>query len=588
MNRVKYNPNDDNKYWFARDKKRYQEYKADRNKRKIAVKVEEFGMGAAAGAALAAMASVGTVGGAAALGAGGAAAGYGIKKGIRGARALHHRGKAQMLRNLIHNYDRKAWGPWESQDRILYRSDRVTLDDLNGMRFWIQKRRMSSWSYLSRSIIYSLDRFFVSSDPEELRRRFCDAYRLANGELRFLLREVRAFNILLSEMERKWLRKIYSPGNILRALGEDDARAPQGTYRDQLNSCLGQLGKNLREKGSSRGDINIDTRRYNEIIRGLQKFKRDGDEVNGLDLLIFPVEKMKLGVRQPREPGLGWGDEVSTLSLEIVSEIVFESLALLELGGMAGAIGELGVAGAGVGLAFVLAELIISIVAELTNTRMEYGIMKRTHNVFVQCKVPPRALVKFNESQRDLDWFANVDMGWYLEYMRMYVISLRTLLKDAGVFETMIDTYVELFEPDPQRASTDITRLGSLRHNFDMQFNIEVLVEKLAKRVQFLSMAAVYNDYLDSIWTLIKLVNWLHGRSRNPYHNIHMRGLNYSESHLKSVMEWKKITKSSIRNYVTEAKLMSRGAQARPRPSRAICQDCEDGSCIKHQYKRDS
>jgi hypothetical protein len=570
MDRVKYDPNDDSKYWFARDKKRYQEYKLDRNKRKIAVKVEEYGMAATAGVALAAMASVGSLGGAAALGVGGAAVGYGVKKGIRGARALYHKGKAEKLRSLIERDDQNPGG----RDPLAGWFGNLTLEDLNGLRFWIQKRRMSSWCYLSRSILYSLDRCLVArNDDQERRRRFCDAYRLANGELRFLLREVRAFNILMNDIEKKKLNKIFLPSWILLAFGENEPGNISRPHLGQINRCLQAVRKNLKKTVATDDGFNWTNDQYDQRIRALYEARQRRSGICGLDLLLFPMRENRR--QRIREPGIGWDEEVSTVALEVLAELAFESVAAQGLGGLPGAIAEFGLAGAGIGFGFALMEATISILVELGNTNMEYGIMKRIGRLLRRCKVPPspQSLLDFDESRQDPpEWVSKVDMGWYLEYMRMYVISLRTLLKDGGIFEGMIDTYVDLLkfaDPRLEAKGTDIKTMDP-RPFYDgddrREQRINIVVESMVKRAQFLSMATLYNEYVGANWTLIKLVNWLHGRSQNPYDNINMNGLTYGESHLKSIIDWKNITPSSVTNYVREDRLMSRGAPARLRP----------------------
>ena len=501
---VDYNNKDDGAFWHKEDKWEYQKYKLDRNKRKIVMRVGgDVGCGIATGAILAGI-TASSMGVGIGAGATGAALAYAGKKMERNVRALAGKvsGNVGLMRKVT---TEKINRPPISNDALWrqLRTRDVDKDTINRMRFWIQKRRMSSWSYLCRIIIEHLNEHLKNqtTDVEHL----CHAYRIANGELRFCLKEAIGFNSIINCFERNVVHYYLDAKSVTSALKTLD--------KDNLDTLTKWTRKEgVRPKEDKKGELTL-----NNILTGLDKWK----PACGLDWPILPRDR-----RGTKE--IAWfdrdsaGETMSMLAFEIVGDMIWGESMPGIFGQVAGSALDKGAGPAfgclGIGLGLAILESVANVFVEKFNAAKEFEIMRNVGIAFEGAGVTPWDMLK---SKNCLGLLKKVDVGTYLRYLELSVIAMRTLLKDGGMFEAMTDRFCGLIRYRSHRGLTS-TKWGrktlkqtpsgkrafkEAYREYWSRINADELLELVSERMQYHVFALIYNNYLLTISCIVKLVN---------------------------------------------------------------------------------
>ena len=465
--RKEYDKEKQYRYWFRRfDNPRLERYRADRNKRKILAS-EPLRYGASAGAAATAAAAgltVLTAGTAAGVGAAAAGTAYATKKGWRWGRTLYAK---TAKRNII-----KLGQDIENEHAVFTVKIKKQLSgksgDVEQMRFWINKRRISRVCYLIRMILKSYKNSIKYKDEKMWTCR-CNLFRLTNGELRRCLEEINMFNIVLNRVEEEYINKIFSPQWVKAQLEKEDGtvvgKRLKKMYRERfgivtfkLKNFEGCFKTYLDALGSRHANGN-GFAIFHGIQAKLEEMIKKGKGQKALDYLKEFLSDE--AVIAPTEAALTVGKESGFA--EIFSGEVFSLF---------------------IGTGFAIVEAFCNYLIEAKNLKNEVTVYRSLSGKLFNKQGIISDLYETSESIKNFD---------------MLIIALRTMLKDGGMFEEMIDRFRELYtkaqeiEKKPHENRQDLKRF----------------IESYEAYLAYLAYKKVYNDYMQTIRKVIETVNQL-------------------------------------------------------------------------------
>ena len=456
------------RYWFRRfDNPRLERYRADRNKRKILASEPLRYGGSAGAAATAAAAGLTAVTAGTAVGVGVAAAGtaYASKKGWRWGRTLY----ARTAKKNIMKLGKKIESGPTSFTPELKKQLSGKKGDVEQMRFWINKRRISRVCYLIRMILKSYKnsiKYNRENNKEKMWTCRCNLFRLTNGELRRCLEEINKFNSVLNWVEDEYINKIFSPQWVKIQLEEKDSKK------------VGmRLAKMYREKfGIYTFKSKLFVEHYKPYLLLLGHFEnRNGFAIfNGIQANLEEMIKK------------GKGQKALDYLKEFASDeaVIAPMEAALTAGKESGFIeifkGELGAFG--IGTDFAIVEAFCNYLIEAKNLKNEVIVYRSLSKRLFNKEGIISDLYENNESIKNFD---------------KLIIALRTMLKDGGMFEEMIDRFRELYKKAQEIEKRPHENPGDLKK----------FIDGYEAYMAYMAYKKVYNDYLQTIRKVIETVN---------------------------------------------------------------------------------
>jgi len=464
-----YDKDNQYRYWFRRfDNVRLEFYRAKRNKRKLlAAEPLRYGAAAGAGATAAAIGlTAATAGAAAGVGAAGAGVAYVSKKGWRWGRVGAAKGGKKRVIQLGEILQNTLGKGVRAERRDFNSMGKGLCQDLERMRFWINKRRISRLCYLVRMILEDYKQI-GSANQKKRRIAKCNAFRLTNGELRRCLEEINKFNIVLNWVEDKHLNQVFSAATVKGQLSDADpeevANRIVRMYREQF--AIDYDTQNLRSYWPTY---------MGALSTGAHHMENGFAIFAGVDVILN-------GLTQKRAK--------KDLLTDAVKQFLFDEAAIapteaiLTAGkdfGFAEAFveGADGWAALGIGTVFALVEALATQLMEYFNLKMEIDFYRQTRpEIFDKSKIKN---LKREQEQANRNY-------------EKFIIALRTMLKDGGMFEEMINQFRSLYKKAGEYSKSPQ--------------NLDSFIDGYATYLKYAGYRKVYNEYLKAIERVILAVN---------------------------------------------------------------------------------